>query len=210
MITLARMKRFIRVSGCFAWSALASPKHRRVRDEQRHRSSGPARDDLLAIVRAVLPRGPGQASVSAAPYGTVLLANSDIAEAGIRAGDVLLMMIQGKALLKRERRAINGSVRQVPREAFCAVLENAGTLTAVESSWPPCPLESAMESVLTKLKSAYNRFLRAKNGIKSPSPLLILRPWRVVSSTILADTDTAALLELISQAGGRLTTREEA
>jgi len=150
----------------------------------------------------------GQEHQSGAIAGEIFLVISPIPAASAKVGD-LLVWTQMPDALKRHAR---GTCRQLPRKVMAPVgrAVERGAVRYVDGTsygWVSRAIGGRTPRVGRTPRGFFVRDLldrRRHRGQDSGSPLWIVRPWAVVTDTIEATTDDAAIFELVHQVGGRM------
>lgn len=156
----------------------------------------PERDPALSRLWTTLPGGPdGRVTYRA------FLATTGIPDVGAREGDFILELWNGtRPGVPRDARSfLRGTLTQIPRKGFPALAQGLAHLRFLESSWRESP------RVALRWLSSYLNRKNVLRGRDDTSPFFVLRPFgTAVSEPIQAESDGAALFELLWQVGCRL------
>ncbi len=137
-------------------------------------------------------------------HQVAFVATQNIGGTVVRAGDFLLSPSGRK---NKEPKHLRGKVLRVPRSQLGKVAANFDTLEVLEVSTDGSGDRDFMVPVIKKELATPQR----RGWLDATSPLIVVRDLtEVASSAITADSDDAALFELLSQVGGRMPAREEA
>lgn len=187
-----------------------------LKKEAAARSRATLPPEIEQRYRAVLPHGVGRTKpgrgdeyISRAPSGWAFVATDEIAEAGIREGDVLLLIHMDR-ITRAQRRAVRGTMVRVPRAAYVALIEAQDRLVYADDSWSDSwsglPEFNPREEFFKRLASIHKRWISlGRKAEDATSKLLILRPLvEPVSQPLEAPTDDAAIFELLAEVGCRM------
>ena len=153
--------------------------------------SAPGKALLGILPRGVWPAGPRP--LDGRPVAEVFAIQVDIPAFNARAGDFLVWT----AMSKEVRSQARGHMHPVPRSQYLSLASEIarGAVRFVDGSWG-----TSSDELTRDLRDR-----RRHRGSDATSWCWIIRPWHSgVSDPIAADTDAAALFELIHSAGGKM------
>ena len=132
-------------------------------------------------------------NLGSALYGSAFYATAAIPGTDIEKGS-LVVHAHRSTMTREHLTAIKGKMTRIPRSHFSLISEHIDSLRLIESSWDDTP----------KL-GRYLRHRCALSGNDATSRILLVKPiGSAVSEPIEADSDAAALFELIASVGSRI------